>query len=626
MKITELLTQETILLNIEGNGKLDAINQLVDTLYSAGNLTDKDTYKQAILKREEQSTTGIGEGIAIPHAKTSAVKSPAIAFGRSISGVDYESLDGQPANLFFMIAAPDGANNTHLEALSRLSTLLLKEEVRSKLLNATSKQDIISIIDSYDVEEESVEENIADKKNFIVAVTACPTGIAHTYMAADSLKAKAAEMGVDIKVETNGSGGAKNVLTAEEIENATAVIVAADTKVQMDRFNGKHVLETPVADGIRKPEELINRALKQQAPVYQGGSGSSSGEGKAEGKKGIGSQIYKHLMNGVSNMLPFVVGGGILIAISFMFGYNSADPNDPSYNAFAAVIKYIGGDNAFALLVPVLAGFIAMSIADRPGFAPGMVAGFMAAQGGAGFLGGLIGGFLAGYLVIGLKKLLEVLPRSLEGIKTILLYPLLGIFFTGLIMNYVIMEPVAAINTGMTNWLSGLGTGNAVILGIILGAMMAFDMGGPINKSAYVFGTGLIANGVFEPMAAIMAGGMVPPLAIALATVLFKKKFTKQEKDAGLTNFIMGLSFITEGAIPFAAADPLRVIPSVAIGAAVTGGLSMFFNIGLRAPHGGIFVVGLVDGNPLLYLLAIVIGAIIAALLLGLLKKPVQQK
>ncbi|EOR23000.1 PTS family fructose/mannitol porter component IIBC [Niallia nealsonii AAU1] len=626
MKITELLTQETILLNIEGNGKLDAINQLVDTLYSAGKLTDKDTYKQAILKREEQSTTGIGEGIAIPHAKTSAVKSPAIAFGRSISGVDYESLDGQPANLFFMIAAPDGANNTHLEALSRLSTLLLKEEVRSKLLNATSKQDIISIIDSYDVEEESVEENIADKKNFIVAVTACPTGIAHTYMAADSLKAKAAEMGVDIKVETNGSGGAKNVLTAEEIENATAVIVAADTKVQMDRFNGKHVLETPVADGIRKPEELINRALKQQAPVYQGGSGSSSGEGKAEGKKGIGSQIYKHLMNGVSNMLPFVVGGGILIAISFMFGYNSADPNDPSYNAFAAVIKYIGGDNAFALLVPVLAGFIAMSIADRPGFAPGMVAGFMAAQGGAGFLGGLIGGFLAGYLVIGLKKLLEVLPRSLEGIKTILLYPLLGIFFTGLIMNYVIMEPVAAINTGMTNWLSGLGTGNAVILGIILGAMMAFDMGGPINKSAYVFGTGLIANGVFEPMAAIMAGGMVPPLAIALATVLFKKKFTKQEKDAGLTNFIMGLSFITEGAIPFAAADPLRVIPSVAIGAAVTGGLTMFFNIGLRAPHGGIFVVGLVDGNPLLYLLAIVIGAIIAALLLGLLKKPVQQK
>ncbi|KAB7673147.1 fructose-specific PTS transporter subunit EIIC [Bacillus sp. B1-b2] len=625
MRITELLTQDTILLNIEGNGKLEAINQLVDTLYTAGKLTDKEEYKAAILKREEQSTTGIGEGIAIPHAKTKAVKTPAIAFGRSVSGVDYESLDGQPANLFFMIAAPDGANNTHLEALSRLSTLLLKEEVRAKLLEATSKEAIISVIDSYDVEEKEEEQNIADKKNFIVAVTACPTGIAHTYMAADSLKAKAAELGVDIKVETNGSGGAKNVLTDEEIKNATAVIVAADTKVQMDRFNGKHVIETPVADGIRKPAELIDRALKQQAPVYQGGSSSSNSDHAGE-KKGIGSQIYKHLMNGVSNMLPFVVGGGILIAISFMFGYNSSVESDPTYNAFAAVIKYIGGDNAFALLVPVLAGFIAMSIADRPGFAPGMVAGFMAAQGGAGFLGGLIGGFLAGYLVVGLKKLLEVLPRSLEGIKTILLYPLLGIFLTGMIMNYVIMDPVAAINTGLTEWLTGLGTANAVILGIVLGAMMAIDMGGPINKAAYVFGTGLIANGVYEPMAAIMAGGMVPPLAIALATLLFKNKFSKRDKDAGLTNFIMGLSFITEGAIPFAAADPLRVIPSVAIGAAITGGLTMLFEIGLRAPHGGIFVFGLVDGSAWLYLLAVVIGAVVAAVLLGILKKPVEQK
>ena len=626
MKITELLTQDTILLNIEGKEKIDAINQLVDTLYEAGKLANKDEYKEAILKREEQSTTGIGEGIAIPHAKTKAVKNAAIAFGRSKVGLNYNSLDGQPANLFFMIAAPDGANNTHLEALSRLSTILLKEDVRSKLLHATSKNEIISIIDSYDIEEKEEEQNIADKKNFIVAVTACPTGIAHTYMAADSLKAKAAELGVDIKVETNGSGGAKNVLTSAEIANATAVIVAADTKVQMERFNGKPVIEVPVADGIRKPAELINRALKKQAPIYQGGSSPSSNDDKNGEKKGIGSQIYKHLMNGVSNMLPFVVGGGILIAISFMFGYNSSDPNDPSYNAFAAVIKYIGGDNAFALLVPVLAGFIAMSIADRPGFAPGMVAGFMAAQGGAGFLGGLIGGFLAGYLVIGLKKLLEVLPRSLEGIKTILLYPLLGIFLTGLIMNYIIMDPVSAINNGLTDWLAGLGTANTVILGVILGAMMAIDMGGPINKSAYVFGTGLIANGVYEPMAAIMAGGMVPPLAIALATLLFKNKFSKRDKDAGLTNFIMGLSFITEGAIPFAAADPLRVIPSVAIGAAVTGGLSMLFNIGLRAPHGGIFVFGLVDGSAWLYVLAVAIGAIVAALLLGLLKKPVEQK
>lgn len=623
MKITELLTQDIILLNIEGNGKLDAINQLVDKLDAAGKLVNKEEYKSAILKREEQSTTGIGEGIAIPHAKTKAVKNPAIAFGRSKSGLDYESLDGQPAHLFFMIAAPDGANNTHLEALSRLSTLLLKEEVRAKLLEAATEKDIVAIIDSYDEEEKEEEQNIADKKNFIVAVTACPTGIAHTYMAADSLKAKAAELGVDIKVETNGSGGAKNVLTQEEIENATAVIVAADTKVQMERFKGKHVLETPVADGIRKPAELIDKALKQEAPIYQGGSGSSSSE--ESGKKGKNG-IYKHLMNGVSNMLPFVVGGGILIAISFMFGYNSSDPNDPTYNAFAAVLKLIGGDNAFALLVPVLAGFIAMSIADRPGFAPGMVAGLMAASGGAGFLGGLIAGFLAGYVVIGLKKVLEVLPHSLEGIKTILLFPLLGILVTGLIMNYIVIGPVGDLNTAITNWLSGLGTANAVLLGIILGAMMAIDMGGPINKSAYVFGTGLIANGVYEPMAAIMAGGMVPPLAIALATMLFKNKFTKQEKDAGTTNLIMGLSFITEGAIPFAAADPLRVIPSVAIGAAITGGLSMLFNIGLRAPHGGVFVFGLVDGNWLLYLLAVVIGAIVSAVLLGILKKPVEAK
>ncbi|PKG23809.1 PTS fructose transporter subunit IIABC [Niallia nealsonii] len=624
MRITELLTQETILLNIEGTQKIDAINQLVDTLNNAGKLANKEEYKKAILKREEQSTTGIGEGIAIPHAKTSAVQNPAIAFGRSVDGLDYESLDGQPAHLFFMIAAPDGANNTHLEALSRLSTILLKEEVRAKLLVAATKKDVVDIIDSYDEEEEEEEQNIADKKNFVVAVTACPTGIAHTYMAADSLKAKAAELGVDIKVETNGSGGAKNVLTPEEIANATGIIVAADTKVQMERFKGKHVIETPVADGIRKPQELIEKALNQDAPIYQGGSGSAAADSES-GKKGK-SGFYKHLMNGVSNMLPFVVGGGILIAISFMFGYNSSNPDDPSYNAFAAVLKAIGGDNAFALLVPVLAGFIAMSIADRPGFAAGMVGGMMAASGGAGFLGGLIAGFLAGYVVIGLKKALQVMPQSLEGIKTILLFPLLGILITGLLMHYVVNGPVGALNTAITNWLSGLGTANAVLLGLILGGMMAIDMGGPINKSAYVFGTGLIANGVYEPMAAIMAGGMVPPLAIALASTFFKNKFTKQERDAAPTNYIMGLSFITEGAIPFAAADPLRVIPSVAIGAAVTGALSMFFNIGLRAPHGGIFVVGLVDGSPLLYFLAILIGAVVAAILLGILKKPLVEK
>lgn len=622
MRITELLTLDTILLSIDGKEKIDAINQLVDTLDKAGKLSDKNEYKAAILKREEQSTTGIGDGIAIPHAKTNAVKTPAIAFGKSNAGVNYESLDGQPSHLFFMIAAPDGANNTHLEALSRLSTILMKEEVRKKLMGASSKQDVLSIIDSYDKEEKEEVQNIADKKNFIVAVTACPTGIAHTYMAADSLKAKAAELGVDIKVETRGSGGAKNVLTQEEIAKATAVIVAADTKVETDRFKGKHVIETPVADGIRKPQELIERALKQDAPIYQGGTSSSASDN--EGTKGkLG--IYKHLMNGVSNMLPFVVGGGILIAICFMFGYNSFNPDDPSYNKFAADLMTIGGGNAFALLVPVLAGFIAMSIADRPGFAPGMVGGMMAASSGAGFLGGLIAGFLAGYVVIGLKKVLTGLPQALEGIKTILLYPLLSIFITGMTMLYVVNGPVSAMNTGLTNWLSGLGTANAVLLGIIVGGMMAVDMGGPINKSAYVFGTGLIANGVYEPMAAIMAGGMVPPLAIALATVLFKNRFTKPERDAGPTNFIMGLSFITEGAIPFAAADPIRVIPSLVIGSATAGALSMVFNIGLRAPHGGLFVIPLVDGSWVMYLVSILIGAVISAILLGVLKKPINK-
>jgi fructose PTS system EIIBC or EIIC component len=621
MKITELLSKETIVISVSGTHKQDAIDCLVNILDQAGKLSDRSEFKSAILKREEQSTTGIGDGIAIPHAKTKSVKEAAIAFGKSVNGVDYESLDGQPAHLFFMIAAPDGANNTHLEALSRLSSILMNEEARKQLMEAGSAEEILSIIDSYDSEEQEEEQSMADSKRFIVAVTACPTGIAHTYMAADSLKAKAAEMGVDIKVETNGSSGAKNVLTKEEIENAVAVIVAADTKVEMERFSGKHVLQTPVASGIRKPQELIDKALNKDAPIYHGGSGNNEvQDGKKEEKAGI----YKHLMNGVSNMLPFVVGGGILIAISFMFGYNSSDPNDPSYNAFAAVLKMIGGDNAFGLLVPILAAFIAMSIADRPGFAPGAVGGMMAASSGAGFLGGLIAGFLAGYLVVGLKKALSSLPASLEGIKTILLYPLFGIAFTGLLMHYVVNKPVGALNTAITDWLSSLGTGNAVLLGAILGLMMAFDMGGPVNKSAYVFGTGLLANGVYEPMAAIMAAGMVPPLAIALATTLFKKKFTRQERDAGTANYIMGASFITEGAIPFAAADPLRVIPSIMLGAAIAGAISMAAHIGLRAPHGGVFVSFLVEGSMLIYLGGIVIGAVISALLIGFLKKPVK--
>jgi len=622
MKITELLSPKTMLLNIDVSEKDQAIDQLVDVLFKADKISDANEYKAAILEREELSTTGIGDGIAIPHAKMKAVKEPAIAFGKSVSGVDYESLDGKPAHLFFMIAAPDGANNTHLEALARLSGLLMNAELRYQLLKAATPEEIIEAINCFDKEVE--ETKAANEKNFIVAVTGCPTGIAHTYMAADSLKGKAAEMGIGIKVETNGSGGAKNILTSEEIEKATAVIIAADIKVDMDRFNGKHVIQAPVADGIRKAEQLINRALNQDAPVYKadGSGGTKSAENK--GSKAAG--FYKHLMNGVSNMLPFVVGGGILIAISFMFGYNSANPDDPSYNPIAAVIKAIGGDNAFALIVPVLAGFIASSIADRPGFAPGMVGGMMAASGGAGFLGGLIAGFLAGYVVLLLKKVFAGLPRSLEGIKSILIYPLLGIFFAGMIMNYVVNKPVAWVNTEITHWLTGLGTGNAVLLGIVLGLMMSFDMGGPINKAAYVFGTGLLASGVYQPMAAIMAAGMVPPLAIALATTIFKNRFNVEERDAGKACYVMGLSFITEGAIPFAAADPVRVIPSVMVGSAIAGALSMAFGIGLRAPHGGIFVVPLVDNGALKYALAILVGSIVSCILIGLLKKPIASK
>lgn len=617
MRITELLTKETILLTMKANTKLDAVDELVSVLVGAGKITDRTTFKNAILKREEQSTTGVGDGIAIPHAKTSVVKEAAIVFGRSLSGIDYESLDGQPAHLFFMIAAPEGANNTHLEALARLSTILMKADAREKLQSAKNEDEVLEIINSYDKDEYEDKVERTNKK-FIVAVTACPTGIAHTYMAADSLKAKAAEMGVDIKVETNGSGGAKNVLTPSDIQNAEAVIIAADTKVEMDRFAGKPLIEVPVADGIRRPKDLIEKAVKKEAPLYQ--ASGSKGPEKKESRGGV----YKHLMNGVSNMLPFVVGGGILIAISFMFGYNAFNPEDPSYNPIAKALMDIGGGSgAFGLLVPVLAGFIALSIADRPGFAPGMVGGLLAASGGAGFLGGLIAGFLAGYLVLGLKKLFAGLPNSLEGIKTILLYPLFGIALTGFLMVFLVNKPVGALNQGITDWLSGLGTGNAVLLGIVLGLMMSFDMGGPINKAAYVFGTGLLANGVYEPMAAIMAAGMVPPLGIALATTFFKNKFSKQDQDAGKACYIMGLSFITEGAIPFAAADPLRVIPSVMAGSAVAGGLSMMFNIGLRAPHGGLFVVPLVDGAWLLYLAAILIGAAVTAVLLGFLKKPV---
>ncbi|MEI2664317.1 PTS fructose transporter subunit IIABC [Rossellomorea sp. LJF3] len=623
MRITELLTKDTIQLHVSSHSKNGVIDELVSVLDQSGKLQDRDEFKKAILNREAQSTTGIGEGIAIPHAKTSAVKSPAIAFGKSEEGVDYESLDGEPAHLFFMIAATEGANQTHLEALSRLSSMLMDMDVRKALLNAGTKEEVLEIINAHDGEEEeetTVETSAPGGK--ILAVTACPTGIAHTYMAADALKAKAKTMDVNLKVETNGSGGAKNVLTQEDIESAVAIIVAADTKVEMNRFKGKHVIEVPVAEAIRRPEELLNQAMTQDAPVYKGGEQEKDSDKGSEKKQKSG--FYKHLMNGVSNMLPFVVGGGILIAISFLFGIQSANPDSPEYNEFAAILNTIGGGNAFYLMVPVLAGFIAMSIADRPGFAPGMVGGLIAATGQSGFLGGIIAGFLAGYVVLGIKRLTKNFPSALEGIKPVLIYPLLGIFITGVIMLQFLVEPLSAVNTGIQNWLDGLGTGNLILLGLILGGMMAVDMGGPINKAAFTFGIAMIEGGNLAPHAAIMAGGMVPPLGLALATTLFKKKFNDNERKAGIAAYFMGASFITEGAIPFAAADPFRVIPSIVTGSAIAGALTMFFGIGLPAPHGGLFVFPVVEGNPFLYLLAVLIGSVITALMVGFLKKPVK--
>ncbi|WP_028399993.1 PTS fructose transporter subunit IIABC [Ectobacillus panaciterrae] len=616
MKITELLKRDTIIIQLQASSKPEAIEELAEKLAAAGRLHNKEQFKEAILAREAQSTTGIGEGIAIPHAKTAAVKTPSICFAKSESGVNYESLDGQPAHLFFMIAASEGANNAHLETLSRLSTLLMDTEFRSKLMKAQTEEEVLQLIDEKEQEVTKEEEPApVSTKGKVLAVTACPTGIAHTYMAADALKAKAKEMGVDIKVETNGSTGVKNELTPEEIRDAVAIIVAADKQVEMNRFKGKHVIQVPVAAGIRKTEELIDRAVKQDAPVYQGTGEAAKGETK-EKRTGF----YKHLMNGVSNMLPFVVGGGILIALAFFFG--GIEAKGPIASTLMAIG---GGKGAFFFIVPVLAGFIASSIADRPGFAPGMVGGYLAAQAGAGFLGGLIAGFLAGYIVVLLKKGFAVLPEQLEGIKPVLLYPLFGILFTGLIMILVVNDPVVALNKGLTNWLNGLSGANAILLGIILGGMMAVDMGGPINKAAFTFGLAAIEAHNFGPHAAVMAGGMVPPLGIALATTFFKAKFTDAERKSGITNYFMGASFITEGAIPFAAADPLRVIISCVAGSAVAGAITMAFGITLPAPHGGMFVIPLVN-KPLLYILAILIGSIVTAVIVGVWKKPIEKE
>ncbi|PEI83118.1 PTS fructose transporter subunit IIC [Bacillus pseudomycoides] len=616
MKITELLKRDTVIMNLTASAKGAVIDELVVKLEKAGRLNSQEEFKEAILQREMQSTTGIGEGIAIPHAKTKAVKQPAICFGRSVSGVNYESLDGQSAHLFFMIAASEGANNTHLETLSRLSTLLMDEGFRKQLLEAKSEEELLHLFDEKENEQEDEQSEVTKPEGnepYVLAVTACPTGIAHTYMAADSLKAKAAELGIAIKVETNGSTGVKNGLTKEDIERATAIIVAADKQVEMNRFAGKHVIQVPVADGIRKSDQLINRAVNQEAPIFKGIKENRKVEGP-EKEKGFG--IYKHLMNGVSNMLPFVVGGGILIALAFFFG--GIDTKGP----IAETLMSIGGKGAFQFLVPILAGFIASSIADRPGFMPGIVGGFLAAQANAGFLGGLIAGFLAGYIVLGLKKVLAGLPAQLEGIKPVLLYPVLGLLLTGVLMLKVVNPPVVALNEALTSWLNGLGGANAILLGLILGGMMAVDMGGPINKAAFTFGIAAIEAGNFGVHSAVMAGGMVPPLAIALATTLFKAKFTEAERKSGFTNYIMGASFITEGAIPFAAADPIRVIVSCVVGSSLAGALSMLFGITLPAPHGGIFVILLVN-KPVLYILSILIGSIVSALMLGIWKKKI---
>lgn len=625
--LKDVITLDCINIDLKGTTKSEIIDEMVDILYNNGKLNDREEYKKEILKREAQSSTGMEEGIAIPHGKTNAVKIPTVAIGISKKGVDYESLDGEPSHLFFMIAAPENSNDSHIELLSKITTMLLEDDIREALLNAKSKEEVLDILvknAEKDNENSSLNQENNNKSDLyqVLAVTACPTGIAHTYMAADALLKKGKELGITIKVETNGSSGVKNELTKDEIKNAKGIIVAADKNVAMERFAGKNVDIVGVKEAIKDPERLINNAINQRAPIYHSNEDNSQTSNKFAKKPKTG--VYKHLMSGVSNMLPFVVGGGILIAFSFMFGINASNPNDPSYNYFAKLLNDIGGGNAFFLMVPVMASFIGMSIADRPGFAPAMVGGLISLNSGGGFLGGLIGGFLGGYITLLLKKIFSKLPDSLEGIKPVLLYPLFGIFFTGAIMYLFIVDPIAAINTGLSNFLKNLGTGNLILLGALLGAMMSTDMGGPINKAAFTFGIAMIASGQYAPHAAVMAGGMVPPLGIALATTIFKNKFSADERDAGKTCYVMGLSFITEGAIPFAASDPIRVIPSCMIGAAISGALSMAFHIELRAPHGGIFVLPIVN-NPIMYLLAIVIGSAVTAVLLGFIKKTVNE-
>ncbi|HJB24974.1 MAG TPA: fructose-specific PTS transporter subunit EIIC [Candidatus Jeotgalibaca pullicola] len=621
MKINDVLLKELMIMDLKSTTKEGVLDEMIASLLDNGIINDREVFKEGIIAREAQSSTGLGEGIAMPHAKNNAVQQPAVVFAKSSAGVDYDSLDGQPAHLFFMIAAPEGANNVHLEVLASLSRQLINPDLLAQLKAATTPEEVQQIFsaaeESREEEERQEQANkttIEDaKKPFVVAVTACPTGIAHTYMAEDALKKKAAEMGVDIRVETNGSEGAKNILTAAEIEQASAVIIAAGKKVSLDRFNGKHVLQRPVSDGINKAEELINKAVNQQAPILSVDVDASKSDDEEDNQSVFGN-LYKDLMNGISHMLPFVVGGGIILAISFLFE-SSFGSDSVLFESFNTI-----GSTAFNFLIPILAGYIAYSIADRPGLLPGMAGGLMAVNQNAGFLGGLVAGFMAGYVVHVLKRLFRKVPKTLEGLKPILLYPVFGLLITGLLMFFIIGPVFSGINTAMLNFLENMGTGNTVLLGALLGGMMAIDMGGPFNKAAYAFSIGIFTDtGDGAWMAAVMAGGMIPPLAIGLATLVFKDKFTDAERQSGISNFVLGISFITEGAIPFAAADPLRVITSSIVGSAIAGGLTQLWNVAIPAPHGGIFVIGLAE-NPLMFLLTLVIGMVISATILGLWK------
>lgn len=625
MRINDLLKSVSIDVDATVNNKDEAINHLVDLMDKQGNLEDKEVYKQGIYAREELSTTGIGEGIAIPHAQNETVKAPGLAAMIVKEGVDYQSLDSQPAHLFFMIAVPKSGGNEHLQILAMLSQMLMDSDFKERLLQAKSAEDFLNIINEKEASQKAKEEAKEKQQNDfagsyrLLAVTACPTGIAHTYMAAEALEEKAKQMGVTIKVETDGSGGTKNAPTSKEIEACEAIIIAADKNVEMARFNGKPVIQVKVADGINKAEELINQALSGNVPVYHSNQAPINQDNEAS--ESVGRTIYKHLMNGVSHMLPFVIGGGILIALAFLFDDYSIDPANFGSNTELASFFKKAGDTAFGFMLPILAGYIAMSIADRPGLAVGFVGGAMANSGGSGFLGALAAGFAAGYLVKGLRSLFDHLPDAFEGLKPVLLYPFFGILLMAVGMVFIINPPVSALNNGITDLLNSMGGSSKVVLGIVLGGMMAADMGGPINKAAYVFGTASIASGNYDIMAAVMIGGMVPPLAIALATFFFKNRFTKKERQTTLTNVIMGFSFITEGAIPFAASDPLHILPGCIVGSATAGALSMAFGCTLMAPHGGIFVIGVIS-NPFGYIIALLIGAIVGMAILALLKKP----